>query len=114
MQLLVIIIDKNQHLRPILDRFYEENIGGATVIDSMGMGHLLAEHVSLFARFADLTGDSEQDNKTVFTLIEDEKTLDQAIHIVEEVIGDMEKPETGMWFVLPVSRAKGFSSILKA
>ena len=108
MYLLVVVIDDEEHLQPILDAFYEEDVGGATVLDSMGMGHVMAEHISIFARFADLTRDSEMKNKTVFTVVENEEKLNRAIAVVEEVLGDMEKPETGMWFVVPVYRAGGF------
>lgn len=112
-QLLVIVIDDEVLLVPILDRFYEVGIGGATVLDSMGMGHVMAEHISIFARFADLTQDSERKNKTIFTIVENEEQLNKATEIVEEVVGDLDDPETGMWFVIPISKARGFKSALE-
>ncbi len=108
--LLMIVLDDEVLLVPILDRFYEAGIEGATVIDSMGMGHVMAEHISIFARFADLTRDSELENKTIFTLVENEEQLDKATEIVEGVVGDLDEPDTGMWLAIPVSRARGYKT----
>lgn len=112
-QLLVIVIDDEVLLVPILDRFYEEGIAGATVLDSMGMGHVMAEHISIFARFADLTQDSERKNKTIFTIVENEEQLNRATKIIDEVVGDLDEPETGMWFAVPISKARGYKASLE-
>ncbi len=114
MYLLVVVINDESNLHEILDTFYEDDIGGATVIDSMGMGHLMAEQISIFARFADLTGDSGKFNKTIFTLVENREKLDQAVAALEEIVGDFEEPDTGMWFSLPVEQAKGINSKFNA
>ncbi len=108
MQLLVIVIEREEHLRPILDEFFEAKLPGATVLDSMGLGHMIADHIPLFSHFAELSKGDVIHNKTIFTVIEEEEELEQAIEIVERIAGDLREPETGMLFTLPVNRVRGF------
>ncbi len=110
MELLVAVIESQDHMQLILDRFYEESINGATVIDSTGMGHLLADHISIFSRFAEIAGDNMGHNKTLFTVVDCEKKLQLAINIIEEVTGGLEQSDTGMLFTLPVNFARGIGS----
>ncbi len=117
MKLLVAVIEDSSKMEKILDYFYENNIGGATIIDSRGMGHLIADHYSIFARFSDLTG-SDSDgtdvhNNTIFTVIKNDETLQLAIELIEKVVGDLNQPDTGLVFTLPVLDAKGLDTPLE-
>jgi hypothetical protein len=40
-------------------------------------------------------------------VIDDEAVLEHAIQVAEEVVGDFNLPNTGILFVVPVSRALG-------
>ena len=48
------------------------------------------------------------DNKTIFTVVDDEQEA-IFVKVVEEVIGDLSKPNTGIMFTLPISDVKGLS-----
>lgn len=112
MNLLVVIIEDPNKIEPLLDRWYEHDIAGATILDSRGMGHIISEHYSIFSRFSDLTGTSSEspNNNLIFTVIETEKTLQDAIQDVRDIIGDLSKPNTGMLFSLPVNNVEGFNT----
>ncbi len=117
MKLLVAVIEDTSKIETIMDLFYENDIGGATIINSRGMGHLIAHHYSIFSRFGDLTG-SDSDgsdiyNNTIFTVIKNDETLQLAIKLIEEVVGDLNQPDTGLIFTLPVLDAKGFDTPLE-
>ncbi len=107
MKLLVIVINDRTKLTPLLDRFYELGIKGATVIESQGMGHLIADHIPFFARFAELSNPHDDSSHTIFSVIHGEDLLHQAIETVDEEI-DLEKEDTGLLFVLPVDFVKGY------
>ncbi|ACB84719.1 P-II family nitrogen regulator [Natranaerobius thermophilus] len=108
MKLLVVTISDRTKLTPILDKFYERGIKGATVIDSHGMGHLIADHFPFFSRFAEI-GDPQSDlNYTIFSVIKDEGLVDRAIKTIEEEVGDLEEENSGLAFVLPIDYVKGF------
>lgn len=115
MHLLVAVIERGEDVEPILSRFYENGITGATVLDSRGMSHMIAEHYSIFARFGDLTGSREGEihNTVLFTVIREEETLDRAIEIIDEIVDDLEEPNTGLVFSVPLDRVKGLAAPLE-
>ena len=49
MKLLIIILNKADKLEEVLEGFIEIGVSGATVIDSVGMGHIISREVPIFA-----------------------------------------------------------------
>lgn len=111
MQLLVVIINDREKLTPILDKYYELGIRGATVIDSHGMGHLIADHFPFFKKFGEINDPKKELNYTIFSVIKSEDFISEAIDAVEQVIGDLEKENTGFVFTLPIDCVKGFAQL---
>lgn len=106
MYLMMAVIDDPDKVIFILDSFYEIGINGSTVIDSIGMAHLVADRVPLFARFADL-GVKERYNRTIFSVVKDKEQLDAAVGTIEHIVGNLSEPETGVVFALPVEYCRG-------
>ena len=103
--LLVVVINKTDKLNKILERFLEVDVRGATVIDSIGMGRTLEPEVSTFSTILEIfnVGSGRYpENKTIFTVIKEEKTLKDAQRIVKEELNDFKEPGTGIMFVVPV------------
>jgi hypothetical protein len=109
MELLVIVLNQTEFLTEILRGFVDAGIKGATVIDSAGMGHIVADHFPFFASFADLGGSQENHSKTIFTVVNSCDEKDNAVNVVEEVLGDISKPDTAFMFSLPVNFVKGIT-----
>ncbi len=109
MELLVIVLNKTEFLTDLLDGFVEEGIKGATIVDSAGMGHVIASHFPLFSSFAQLMKDDDKHSKMIFTVVDSCGERDKAVKVVESVIGDIEKPDTAFLFSLPVSFVKGIA-----
>ena len=106
MHLLIAIVNDPDHIVDILDEFYKEDIKGATVIDSMGMGHIIADHVPFFSRFAEI-GKDPTHNKTIFVVLKSKEMLNKTINAIERIIGDLDKPDTGIVFTIPIDYCKG-------
>ncbi|NLM68454.1 MAG: hypothetical protein GX177_00425 [Firmicutes bacterium] len=66
----------------------------------------MADRVPVFSRFATL-GVSERFNRMIFVILKTEEQVDGAIDVIQEVVGDLNQPETGVVCVLPVARALG-------
>ncbi len=49
MKLAILVLNKEEYLEPILEGFIEIDVTGATIIDSIGMGHILSSEVPIFA-----------------------------------------------------------------
>lgn len=106
MELLFIVLNKKDLLMDILDGFVDKGINGATVVDSSGMCHLMSDHIPFFAHFAEIEGDKNH-SKTIFTVVQNESQRNKAVAIVEDILGDLSKPNTAFVFSVPVSFIKG-------
>ena len=97
MKLLILILNKVEKLEEVLEGFLEIGITGATVIDSVGMGHVLSEEVPIFAGLRFMFAGTKPHNKTIFSAIKDEKEQ-PAIKILQKILGDLNQPGTGIVF----------------
>ncbi|SJZ58579.1 P-II family nitrogen regulator [Selenihalanaerobacter shriftii] len=113
MELLVMVIEKNDDLDKILEKFQEIGIQGVTILDSMGTGHLLTEDISIFGRLMQFAEGNKKYNKTVFTIIKDERTMNKVVSTVEEVVGDIDHPHTALVFTIPLGMVKGLTNVDK-
>lgn len=107
MELLLIVLNKPEYLQDILTLFLEYDIHGATVMDSSGMGHIIANRSPMFSMFAEMKNSKRDNSKTIFTVINTQEERDNALKAVENVLGDISKPDTAVFFSLPVSFEKG-------
>lgn len=106
MQLLLFILNKEEHLDEILEMFLELSITGATIIDSIGMGRILAHDIPIFAGFRNLLQESRPGNKTIFTVLNEDK-VQAVIQGIEQICGCLDDPGSGILITLPVSNVKG-------
>jgi nitrogen regulatory protein PII len=107
MELLVCVINEPTKVDEILQAFLEIGITGATVLDSQGMGTTLVEDVPIFAGFRNVLAGVGKKNKTIFSVVRDHETAEQAVACLDKICGSFETPSTGIVFTLPVSFVKG-------
>jgi nitrogen regulatory protein PII len=100
MKLVVFILNREEVLDKVLQAYVEAGVPGATVIDSEGMGRILAHEVPLFAGFRDLLKGSRPHNKTIVSVVEGDETVRRLEQLIERVCGDV--AGTGVLFALPV------------
>ena len=108
MKLLVFVLNKEELLEEILEAFLELNIQGATILDSVGMGSILAQDIPIFAGFKHLLQGSRPANKTILTVIPEEQ-VELVIEAIEQVVGPLSEPGNGIIFVLDVDRVHGLT-----
>lgn len=107
MKLLILVLNKVEKLEEVLEGYLEVGISGATIIDSVGMGHILSEEVPIFAGLRFMFAGAKPHNKTVISVIPDNKE-EPALKILNNILGDLEKPGVGIVFTIPVDRVIGF------
>lgn len=115
MQALFLVLNRLEKIDELLTTLNEEGIRGATVINSTGMAHTLANHHEDDLTFASLRAffvGNREDNRTIFMVIDDSK-VELAKKIINEVIGDLSKPDTGILFGVPVTFVEGISDFQK-
>jgi nitrogen regulatory protein P-II 1 len=107
-QLLVAVINQEEKLEEVLSGFLEIGVTGATIVNSEGMGRLLANDVPIFAGLDALASRTRPRNQTILSVIPDEK-VDESLEILQEICGDLENPATGIAFTLPLNRVVGLA-----
>lgn len=111
MNVLFIVLNETDYLDDILDAFVEIGVKGATILDSQGMGSAISNSgrgkEPFFGNIRNLLDNARPYNKTIFTVIEGEYLLQQAVKTVKDIIGDMSKPGIGLMFTMPVGHIYG-------
>ncbi|QQO10990.1 hypothetical protein [Breznakiella homolactica] len=107
MKLLIFILNKEEFLEEVMEAYVEAGVPGATILDSEGMGRFLAYEIPLFADFKDFMKGNKPYNKTIISVIKDERVVSRLKPLVEESVGPLEDPGTGIMFTVPVDWAAG-------
>ncbi|MFH1765320.1 MAG: hypothetical protein ABIF09_14115 [Gemmatimonadota bacterium] len=108
MHLLIVVVNNPEKVDEILAGYLELGITGATIINSEGMGRVLSHDIPIFAGLQTLISRSRPQNRTLFSVIDDEK-VEPAIALLQEVCGDLSQPATGIAFSLPLDRVVGLA-----
>ncbi|MDR1177370.1 MAG: P-II family nitrogen regulator [Spirochaetaceae bacterium] len=107
MKLLVFVLNQEEFLEEVMEAYVEAGIPGATILDSEGMGRFLTYEIPLFADFKDFMKGNKPYNKTIISVIPDEKVIAALLPLIEGAVGPLSEPGTGIMFTLPVDWAHG-------
>lgn len=107
--LMVVVLNKEEFLDEVLSGFVEIGIGGATILDSTGMGRILTQDIPIFAGLQGMLSGGRPHNKTILSVVPDRKTYEAAVELIEDVCGDLQKQGSGIMFALELSAVNGLS-----
>jgi nitrogen regulatory protein PII len=107
-RLLVAVINDPEKIDEVLSGFVEVGITGATVISSEGMGQILSHDIPIFAGLQTLISGSRPQNRTVLSVLPEHK-VPEVIAILQDAMGNLDSPATGIVFTLPVDRVVGLA-----
>ena len=107
-KLVIFVLNQEEHLEEVLEAFVELGVDGATILDSIGMGRILAHDIPIFAGFQNLLHDSRPGNKTILTIV-DEYKIERMTQAIEQVIGSLDEPGNGLLISLPIDFIKGYA-----
>ena len=103
MELLFIVLNKEEYLEDILSILVELGVSGATIMDSEGLGRFLADHVPIFAGLRQLMGERKTPSKTIFALVDGKGFVGKLQKLLKEEDIDFTRPGTGIIFSVPVN-----------
>lgn len=106
MKLLILILNKVEKLEEVLEGFLEVGVTGATIIDSVGMGHIVSEEVPIFAGLRFMFAGAKPHNKTILSVIKAEKEQ-EVLNILEKILGSLDEPGVGIIFTLSLDSVVG-------
>lgn len=114
MKLLIFILNQTDKLDKLLRELADEHLTGATVLNSSGMASQLAnsndESLSnIFGSIRNLLKDSKRENKTIMMVTKD-ANIAKIEAVIERVVGNIDLPNTGILFTIPIDYLKGFKN----
>jgi len=109
MKFLLMVLNKVEVLDTLLEKLMDCGVKGATILNSTGMARELAknsEDFPIFGSLSFLLNPERKESKTIFMVLKDEK-VDDVKKVINQVVGDISKPDTAVLFTLPVLSAEG-------
>lgn len=106
--LLIVLNDQNK-IDPLLKTFLANDVRGCTILDSEGMTHhIVAEDQdeNHFAALRQLIKNSPSHSKTLLVAAS-EAEIQRVVKLALEVIGDINKPDTGFMMTFPIDNVYG-------
>ena len=101
--------------RDILDAWENAGIRGVTILESSGLGRVrragIRDDLPLMPSLSDIFMNKETQHRTLFTVVKSQRQIDAVVNATQSVVGDLEQPDTGFLFVLPVSEVYGISKL---
>ncbi|GIV65967.1 MAG: hypothetical protein AB1457_00085 [Chloroflexota bacterium] len=115
MFMILFVLDEPSLLDELLEGWSEIGIQGVTIIETTGFYRRQFKRSKLHLTFLVEPASSilEEGNLTLFTAVEDEKLVTKCLQKTEQIVGDLEKPHSGVFMSWPLSSAKGLHKQLE-
>lgn len=112
MYLLMMVLDDSTKLNEVLQAWGNAGIAGITILESTGVNRVLKRTQArpMMAGFSQLLGAPPVGHHTLFAVIDSLELADAAAAAVENILGNLSAPHTGLICVLPVARVWGLSA----
>jgi nitrogen regulatory protein PII len=105
MKLLFIVLNSTDMIEEVLEGLIEVGVTGATVVDSVGMGHII-EDVPLFAGMRNIFRAAKPRNNMIFSVISDGQAP-ETLQVLDKIIGCSQQKGHGIAFTVPIDAAIG-------
>jgi hypothetical protein len=103
------ILDDPTLLEDVLESWSKGGIRGATIIESTGLYRLTRKLIPMRYLYTGRDA-SEKENVTLLAILDDEVMAEKCLQLTEAIVGDLNKPNTGIFATWPLSMVKGLSS----
>ena len=115
MNMVLFVLNDPEALDDLLTAWEEAGVKGITVLPSTGLGRLrqyaLFEDLPLIPSLDDMEIHLEKLSRTLFTICDDEHTIDRLVEATQKVVGNLNEPNTGILAVIPLARVYGLNKI---
>jgi len=111
-ELVILVVDDATKVTDVLNAWLQAGVSGVTLLDSSGLGHEFGNYgarsdLPLMPSLESLLRVREEKGRTLFTVVPDGFDVEALIAATETVTGELDDPDTGILFTLPISRARG-------
>ncbi len=111
MKMILFVLNDPAKVQDLLIAWKEAGASGATVLLSTGMGRIhqsaaLRDDLPLMPSLSNFYMQSEELSRTIFTVIHDD-LVESIVAVTEQIVGDLNKPGSGILIVLPADSVYG-------
>jgi hypothetical protein len=112
MNMILFVLHDPARLKEVLQTWHEAGVSGITILPSTGLKRLsetaiLRDDMPLIPSLEDLTQMKESLNRTLMTIVPTDAMVDKVLAATQDLIGDLNLPNTGILAVIPVARVYG-------
>lgn len=109
MFMIMFVLDDIDLLENVLTSWSEIGITGATIVESSGLHRKLRKTIPMRYTY-DNSLMEETGNLTLFVMVENENEVHSCLKAIENIVGDLEQPNTGVFSAWPLTMTKGIPS----
>jgi nitrogen regulatory protein PII len=112
MYMILFVLHDPMKLDDVLNSWDEAGVSGVTIFPSTGLARRREkgswqDDLPLIPSINDFKEYTERMNRTLLTIVQDDAMVNKVVKATEDVIGDLDLPNTGILTVLPISQAYG-------
>lgn len=110
--MVMLVIDDVDKCPAIFEAWEAVGVSGITIWESTGLGRIrkllgYRDDLPLMPSMRNLLQSREEHHRTLFTVVQEEAKVDQLIEATQKIVGNLNEPNKGVIFVLPVTRVVG-------
>jgi len=110
MYMIMFVLDDPDHLGQVIGAWEAVGIRGATIIESTGIQRLRRQEIPMRFLFQSF-GPVEEGHLTLFVIVESEQFVHECLQACEEIVGNLDEPNTGIFAAWPLSHVRGLPAI---
>ncbi|MCD6217777.1 hypothetical protein J7L05_07940 [bacterium] len=110
MYILISFLSKTEKANDLVHKMREHGFTGGTLFDGVGMRKVMPKvfDVPLVASLHSIFEEKGQINKVLFCVLENMEEVKKLSSIIEDVMGDLHKPNTGLIIAFKLDYVKGY------
>lgn len=109
MQLLILILKKVDQVNELIKSLAESGVKGGTILEGTGMAESLVsmEDLPIFSALRRILADEPRETSQVMLFVLRDEQITPTTKVIKQVIGDLNRPNTGIMFTVPISYVEG-------
>ena len=110
MKVLTLILKHVEYTDEIVQKLAESGVRGGTIVDGTGMASSLRHHMDelpIFGMLRHIIENDEKDPVKVMIFVLEDHQVEQTKDIIKKITGELNKPNTGIMFAIPITDVEG-------
>ncbi len=104
--MIMFVLNDPKQVDLVLDSWDKAGVKGSTLIESTGA---YRHRMRIPGRYAFATSTHDENNLTLMAVVSDEVVIKKCLDETEKIIGDLSKPNTGVFTWWPLGGTKGLA-----